>query len=402
MVTAFVGGFVFIGDGRVLERGAVIVDGERIVKVGNEKTPIPRDAQKIALEGRTLFPGFIDAHVHLCLDASPDPVSTLASEPVPITTLKAARFARETLRAGVTTVRDMGGKDGIDLHLRDAIRRGLIPGPRMLVSRNLICMTGGHGWPFGRQADGPDEVRKAAREQVRGGADLVKLMATGGVLTPGVEPGAAQFTEEELRAGVEEAHKAGRKTATHAMGTEGILNALRAGIDSIEHGVFLDDEAISLLKKLNVPLIPTLSAAYHIERNAAEGGIPDYAVEKNQRVKPHHLKSVRMAREARILVAMGTDAGTPFNRHGQNLREAQLLVEMGGYSPSDALQAGTGLAAQVLGREKDLGTVDEGKVADLVVMDGNPLEDIGILLKPEAIALVMQGGKVVKDDLDNL
>jgi imidazolonepropionase-like amidohydrolase len=402
MVTAFVGGFVFIGDGRVVERGAVIVDGERIVKVGDEKTPIPRDAQMIPLEGRTLFPGFIDTHVHLCLDASPDPVSTLVSEPVPTTTLKAARFARETLRAGVTTVRDMGGKDGIDLHLRDAIQRGLIAGPRMFVSRSMICMTGGHGWPLGRQADGPDEVRKAAREQIRGGADLIKLMATGGVLTPGVEPGAAQFTEEELRAGVEEAHKAGRKTATHAMGTEGILNALRAGIDSIEHGVFLDDEAISLLKKLNVPLIPTLSAAYHIERKAAEGGIPAYAIEKNQRVKPHHLKSVRTAREAQILVAMGTDAGTPLNRHGQNLREAQLLVEMGGYSPSDALRAATGLAAQVLGMEKEVGTVDEGKFADLVVVDGNPLEDIGILLKPEAIALVMQGGRVVKDDVENL
>jgi imidazolonepropionase-like amidohydrolase len=402
MATVFVDGLVFAGDGKVFEKASVLVEGERIVKVARGDMPIPRGAQKIPLEGRTLFPGFIDAHVHLCLDASPDPVSTLVSEPVPITTLKAARFARETLRAGVTSVRDMGGKDGIDLYLRDAIHRGMIPGPRMLVSCKPICMTGGHGWPFGRQADGPDEVRKAAREQIRSGADLVKLMATGGVLTPGVDPGAAQFTEEELRAGVEEAHKAGRKTATHAMGTEGILNALRAGIDSIEHGVFLDDEAVSMLKKRNVPLVPTLSAAYHIERKAAEGGIPAYAVEKNRRVKPHHLKSVRMAREGRILVAMGTDAGTPFNMHGQNLREAQLLVEMGGYSPSDALQAATGLAAQVLGREKDLGTVDEGKVADLVVVDGKPLEDIGILLKPEAIALVMQGGKVVKDDLDNL
>jgi imidazolonepropionase-like amidohydrolase len=402
MATAFVGGIIFVGDGRVLERGTVVVDGGRIVNVGKENTPIPKGARKIPLDGRTLFPGFIDAHVHVCLDASPDPVSTLAHEPAPITVLKAAKFARDTLMAGVTTVRDMGGKDGIDLHIRDAIHRGLIPGPRMLVSGSLICMTGGHGWPLGRQADGPHEVRKAAREQIRSGADLVKLMATGGVLTPGVEPGAAQFTEEELRAGIEEAHKAGRKTATHAMGTEGILNALKAGIDSVEHGVFLDDEAVSLLKKRNVPVIPTIAALYHIETKGAEGGIPAYAVEKTRRVKAHHLQSVRMAREARVLVATGTDAGTPFNTHGQNLREVQLLVEMGGYSPSDALQAATGLAAQVLGREKEFGTVDEGKAADLVVVAGNPLEDIGILLKPEAIALVMQGGKVVKEDRDNL
>jgi imidazolonepropionase-like amidohydrolase len=402
MIAAFVGGLIFLGDGRVLEKGTVVVEGERILRVGKGKTAIPKGAKTIPLDGRSLLPGFIDTHVHICLDASPDPVSTLAAEPAPITVLKAARSARETLMAGVTTIRDMGGKDGIDLHLRDAINRGLTPGPRMLVSRNLVCMTGGHGWPFGREADGPDEVRKAVREQVRAGADLVKLMATGGVLTPGVEPGAAQFTEEELRAGIEEAHKAGRKTATHAMGREGILNALRAGIDSVEHGVFLDDEAISLLKKRHVPVIPTLSALYNIIEKGTEGGIPAYAVEKTEAVKPHHLRSVRMAREAGVVIAMGTDAGTPFNRHGENLREAMLLVEMAGYRPEEALHAATGLAARVLGREKDLGTVEEGKLADLVVMDGNPLEDMGLLLKPEAIALVMQGGRVVKGNLDNL
>ncbi len=396
MATGFVNGRVFVGDGKVLEHATVLVEGDRIVKVGKGKTAVPRGADKISLDGGMLFPGFIDCHVHLCLDGSPDPTATLMKDPVPITTLKASRLAHNTLMSGVTMVRDMGGKDAIDICLRDAIRSGLILGPRMLVSRQMVCMTGGHGWQFGREADGPDEVRKAAREQIRGGADLVKFMATGGVLTQGVEPGAAQFTEEELRAGIEEAHKAGRKTATHAMGTQGILNALRAGIDSIEHGVHMNDETISIMKKKNIPFIPTLSALFHIENKGVEAGIPAYAVEKTRRVKPHHLKSIRMAREAGVMVAAGTDAGTPFNEHGQNVGEMIFLVEQG-YSPPDALRAGTSLAARVLGVEKDFGTVEEGKVADLVVVRGNPLEDIKTLLT--SVAVVMQGGKVVKNDL---
>ena len=396
MTTAFVNGRVFIGDGKVLEHATVLVEKDKIVKVGKGKIPLPRGADKIPLDGGMLFPGFIDCHVHLCLDGSPDPVVTLMKDPVPITTLKASRFAHKTLMSGVTMVRDMGGKDGIDLCLRDAIRSGLILGPRMLVSRQMVCMTGGHGWPFGREADGPDEVRKATREQIRGGADLVKFMATGGVMTPGVEPGAAQLTEEELRAGVEEAHKAGRKTATHAMGTEGILNALRAGIDSIEHGVYMNEEAISTMKKKGTPFIPTLSALFHIESKGVEAGIPAYAVEKTQRVKPHHLDSVRMAREAGVIVAAGTDAGTPFNEHGQNAGEMIFLMQQG-YSPADALRAGTSMAAKVLGVEKDFGTVEEGKLADLVVVNGNPLEDMHALLT--SVAVVMQGGKVVRNDL---
>jgi len=395
MALAFINGLVFVGDGKVLENGSVLVEGDRILKVGKAGMRIPRGTRKISMAGRTLFPGFIDTHVHLCLDGSADSVGKLNLESAPVTAIRAARQAQETLMAGVTSVRDMGGKDGVDIALREAIRSGAIQGPRMHVSRNMICMTGGHGWQFGRQADGPDDVRKAAREQIRGGADLVKLMATGGVLTPGVEPGAEQLTEAELRAGIEEAHKAGKRTATHAMGTRGILNALRAGIDSIEHGVYLDDEAASMMKKRQVPLVPTLAALYHILEMGTEGGIPAYAVEKTQTVKPHHLNSVRLARESGVAVAMGTDAGTPYNRHGRNLMEL-ILLEKNGYSPSEALQAGTAVAARVLGLDAILGTVEEGKLADLVAMDGNPLDDMNLLLKPENVCVVMQGGNIVK------
>ena len=397
MAIAFVDGAVFVGDGRILERATVVVEGERIIKVTEGKINIPKDAQKIPMDGHMLLPGFIDSHIHICMDCSPDPMTSILSESHTTTTLKAANSARKTLLAGVTSVRDMGGKDGIDLGLRQAISSGLIPGPRMMVSGRLICMTGGHGWQVGIEVNGADEVRRAAREQVKAGVDIVKLMATGGVLTPAVEPGSEQLTEEELRAGVEEAHKAGKKTATHAMGTRGIRNALRAGIDSIEHGVYLDDETVSLMVERDVPLIPTLSALFNIENKGIEAGIPAFAVEKTLQVKPFHLESIRMAKAAGVRIAMGTDAGTPFNKHGENLGELKFLVDCG-FSVMEAIEAGTRVAAQVLGMEKELGTVEEGKLADLVLMKGNPLEDIDVLTHPEQIRLVIKGGEQVSGE----
>jgi len=398
MTIAFVDGPVITGDGRILEHATVLVENNKIVNVAEGSFSIPQNAKKIPIDDMTLLPGFIDAHVHICLDGSPDPVTKLMAESQTETTLKAAEAARQTLLGGVTTIRDMGGLNGIDLGLRQAINTGLIPGPRMLVSGRLICMTGGHGWQIGLEANGPDEVRKATREQIKVGVDIIKLMATGGVMTPAVHPGSEQFTEEELRAGIEEAHKAGKKTATHAMGTQGILNALRAGIDSIEHGVYLNEEAVALMAEHNIHFIPTISAGYHIETKGVAAGIPDYAVEKTLMVKPHHLESIRMAREAGVLVAAGTDAGTPFNLHGENLSEIKLLVDYGGYSPMTAIEAGTRVSAQVLGLENELGTIEAGKNADLILVAGNPLENIDILLEKESIRLVMQGGKIASGD----
>ena len=397
MATAFVDGAVVVGDGRVLEHATVLVNGEKIVKVAEGNVSIPKDAKKIPMDGQVLLPGFIDSHIHICFDSSPDPMTSTLSESQTMTTLKAAKAAKLTLLAGVTSIRDMGGKDGIDLGLRQAINSGLIPGPRMLASGKLICMTGGHGWQVGLEVNGVDEVRKAAREQIKAGVDIVKLMATGGVLTPAVEPGSEQLTEAELKAGVEEAHKAGRKTATHAMGTKGIRNALRAGIDRIEHGVHLDEETVSLMVERDIPLIPTLSALFNIENKGIEAGIPAFAVEKTLKVKPFHLESIRMAREAGVSIAMGTDAGTPFNRHGDNLNELKFLTDCG-FSPMEAIEAGTRIAARVLGMEKELGTIEEGKLADLVLIEGNPLDDIEILLKREFIRLVMKGGKQVSGE----
>lgn len=398
MSTAFTNGTVIVGDGRALEHATVIVDGERITRVTEDgHVRLPKDAERISLDGGTLLPGFIDCHVHLCLDGSPDPWDGSLSESPTIIALKAAEFARRTVMSGITFVRDMGGIHGIDLGLKQAINSEMIPGPRMLVSGSLICMTGGHGWQVGREADGVDAVRKAAREQIKAGADIVKLMATGGVLTSGVEPGSEQLTEAELGAGVEEALKAGKKTAAHAMGTNGILNALRAGIESIEHGAYLSEEAIDIMLKKDVAFVPTISALNNIETKGVEAGIPAFAVDKSLKIKPFHLESLRLARETGVLVGMGTDAGTPFNIHGCNLGEARLLVESG-FSPMEAIEAGTGIAARVLGAEKSLGTIEEGKLADLVIVKGNPLDDVNLLAEETAVCLVMVGGKVVKSD----
>ncbi|MEJ5375816.1 MAG: amidohydrolase family protein [bacterium] len=398
MEILFVDGRVLVGNGCVMERASVLIEGERIVRVWQGEGPLPDGVPRVKIQGCTLLPGLIDAHVHLCLDGSPDPMEVLERTPDALLALRIARHARQTLLGGVTSIRDMGGKNGVDLVAREAIRDGMMAGPRMLASGRPIVMTGGHGWQMAREADGPEELRKAAREQIKAGADVIKLMATGGVMTRGVEPGSAQLTEEEMRAAVEEAHKAGRRTAAHAQGAQGILNALRAGIDSIEHGIFLDQRSLDYMLEKDIPLVPTISALQCIEDNGVQAGIPAFVVEKTKRLKSDFLQSINMAREAGIRVAMGTDAGTPFNFHGQNLRELELMASLGGFSPGEAIRAATQVGAQVLGLEKELGTIEEGKLADLIVVRGNPLEDLSLLRNKGGILWILKGGKPVVAD----
>jgi len=394
MTTIFTGGPAFIGDGTILDHATVIVEGEKIVKVASQEVKLPRDAELIDLKGKMLLPGFVDCHIHIMIDGSPDPLAAAVRNSLQMTTLLAAAHAKNTLMAGVTTARDMGGTGNVDIAIRDAIKNCVIRGPRMLVSGLQICMTGGHGWEFGREADGPDEVRKAAREQIKAGCDIVKLMATGGIMTPGVEPGAAQFAEEEMSAGVEEAHKANRKSASHAQGTKGILNSLKAGIDTIEHGFFLNEECVSLMVKNNVPLIPTLAGGELIEK-AVNMGIPDFIVEKNRQVLKAQLQSLAMAREAGIMIGMGADCGTPLLPHGSNLLELVSLAEIG-FTTEEVLTIGTLNGAKILGLEQQIGSIEEGKLADLVVVEGNPVDDINLVASIENISTVMQSGSIVK------
>ncbi len=390
---------VIDGLGAVIAPGWVLVEDGKIAGVGpgdaSPRAQMDADGSGsvVDLTGKTILPGLIDCHVHLMLDASPDPLKQAATERVGLSALKMALRAQRTLKSGVTTVRDLGCKGFAAIEVRDAVRSGLIPGPRMLCAGHLICMTGGHGWSIGREADGVDGVRRAAREQLKAGADVVKMMATGGILTPGVQPGAAQLTLEELRAGVEEAHKAGRKAAAHAQGTEGIRNAVLAGIDSVEHGFYLTEETVGMMLERGTYLVPTLTAVRAIARHGTESGIPPWAVEKAMAVGEAHEKSFARAMEAGVSIAMGTDAGTPFNEHGQNAQELALLVELG-MSEGEAIVSATSRAAELLGIADAVGSISVGKVADLIVTSGDPLRDITVLCDPAAIESVYQAGKL--------
>jgi imidazolonepropionase-like amidohydrolase len=382
------------GTGRVWERAFIRIEGERIADVGSTEgfagAGGAAGSEILDVEGWTAIPGLINCHTHLCFDASPDAWAAWAGRSMTENVLVAALQAEAALQAGITTVRDLGGVDGVDLGLKKAIQGGVVPGPRMLVSGQLLCMTGGQAHSIGREVDGPDEARKGAREQLKAGADIIKVMATGGVLTPGVEPGSAQLTFEEMRAAIEEAEKAGKQTASHAQGTVGIKNAVRAGIDSIEHGFFLDAEAIDMMLERGTFFVPTLAALYHVLEAGPEAGIPAHALEKAKRVVDAHLDSFRRARESGVRIGAGNDGGTPFNPSSNLVSELELLVQAG-MTPPEALDAAHRSAAELLRMEGEIGTVEAGKMADLVVLDSDPLADVSALRE---VRMVIKGGQL--------
>ena len=395
MPFVLVNGRVLTGDGEVFDSACVVVEKDRIMDVLTDREALSPDWKQLDASNHTIMPGLIDSHVHMCLNGSADPLNLASKMNLPALTLLAASQAEKTLKAGITTVRDLGGVDGVDLAVRDAINKGEIKGPRMLVSGKPLCITGGHGWLMGREADGADDFRKAAREQLKAGADVVKIISTGGVLTLGVEPGSAQACLEEQKAAVEEAHKAGRKTASHAQGTQGILNSLKAGIDSIEHGFFLNDESIDLMRTNKVYLVPTIAALTFIADKGVESGIPAPFVEKARNVREAHKKSIQRAKESGVPIAMGTDAGTPFNLHGENAFELKLMVDYG-FTAHEAIIAATSQAARLLGQEGDLGVVAKGKQADLLLVKGDPLKDVELLSRSENITTVFKAGEPVR------
>jgi imidazolonepropionase-like amidohydrolase len=376
----------------LLKDAWVRVEGDRIVEVTSDEPRTASDATRVDAADATLLPGFIDCHVHFAMSGGPDWLSEM-KDPYATSCWRAAIHARNTLHAGFTSVRTLGGRDGADPALRDAQASGLVEGPRIVATNMVICMTGGHGAWIGREADGPEDVRKAVREQLKAGADCIKLIATGGVMTPGVEPGAQQLTDEELRAGVEEAHKAGRKTAAHAHGSAGIEAAVRAGIDSIEHGSFMTDETIDLMKQRGTFFSVTLCSSEGFF-NAPPGSVADWAMAKAMRVREAMDDSFRRAYASGVRLVLGTDAGTPYNRHGDNAREMALMVKLGA-DPRDALRAGTRNGAELLGKLDEIGTIEAGKLADLVLCQGDVVADVSRLCSPDNIRLVVQGGRVV-------
>ena len=376
-----------------LENAYMIVEGKKIKEVGNSlDLPDSSDFNLVDLSGKTVMPGMINSHVHITMEPIGDPNSLLLNESKYKTTLRGVANLKKHLYSGVTYFRDMGGLDHIDIELRDAVNSGLIEGPQFLASGKVVTMTGGHGWIIGRESDGPDETRKAAREQLKAGADVIKIMATGGVMTKGVEPGSPQLSMEEMRPAVEEAHRTGKKTASHAQGTVGIKNAIRAGIDSIEHGIFLDDEAISMMVENGTYLVPTLAAPYFIVKYGVANGVPEFIVKKAESVMDSHIASFKQAFKAGVKIAMGTDSGTPFNQHDGSYYELMLFVE-NGMTPMEAIVASTKNSSECLGIEKEYGTLEKDKFADFIVLDENPLDKLDTLLN---VKEVYKLGKKVK------
>ena len=312
--------------------------------------------------------------------------------------VRGMEFMRQTLEGGVTAVRDCGGKDYIEFALRDAYNAGKFLGPTMRCAGRMICMTGGHGNRTGRVADGVEEVVKAVREQVHAGSDLVKIMATGGVMTPGVNPEDAHYSAEEMKAGITEAHRFHKCCASHAQGALGILNAVRGGIDSIEHGIFMDEECCAEMKARGVWLVPTLAAVKNILKGYDDGdrSIPDYVIDKSRRVYDRHIEATRMYYKAGGRIAMGTDAGTPHNRHGENARELEYMCDIG-VSARDSLFFATASAAALM-RLDDQGRIKEGNSADLVLCDGDALGDIKRAARKENHRLVVKRGQVARDN----
>src|SRR5690242_337554 len=330
MATLYVGGRLFDGE-KVLDGHAVLEEGGKVKKVAPAGEFAGFAGDKVDTAGGTLIPGIIDCHVHSLSGAEGNPGAAQDRLSPAQRTVRGMEFMRATLEGGVTAVRDCGGKDYIEFAIRDAFNQGRFLGPTMRCAGRMICMTGGHGNRTGRIADGIDEVVKAVREQVHAGSDLIKIMATGGVMTPGVNPEDAHYSAEEMAAGIKEGHRFHRHCASHAQGSEGILNAVRGGIDSIEHGIFMDDECIKEMLARGTWLVATLAAVKNILKGHDEGepGIPDYVIEKSRRVYERHRESFKAYYKAGGKLAMGTDAGTPFNRHGENARELEYMVELG-------------------------------------------------------------------------
>jgi imidazolonepropionase-like amidohydrolase len=382
---------VSVFDGRSVRSrlGVLVVDGAIHWAGAHARAPREaRAAQAVDGAGGTLTPGLIDCHVHLCFDGEPNFLSeTNVTEAY--AAVKCVGNARRQLEAGVTTVRDLGGFGAVVCDVGRAIADGRVPGPRVVASGQALTITGGHGWnSFARQADGADGVRVAVREQIRAGARSIKIVATGGVLTPGVPVDFTAFTKEEVEAAVDEAHTWGVPIAAHAIGRTGIEHCVRAGIDSIEHGAQITAQIAREMKERGTYHVPTINALRGIVDHPED--VPAYAVEKGLQILGMAREAFRRAVRAGVPHACGTDAGTPHNPHGGAPREVAQMVEWG-LSPAKALQAATANAADLL-RLANLGRVAQGMVADLVLWPGNPVEDVSVLLRPR---IVMKAGEVV-------
>lgn len=389
--------------GAMLKDQVIVIKGNRISEVGpRAKVKIPQSAEVIDLSHATVLPGLIDLHTHLTSPHNMATYESLAAS-VPRQALYGATYAKITLEAGFTAARNLGAPGFSDVALRDAINAGELQGPRLQVSGPSIGITGGHCdnnlLPSEFQhktegvADGPWEVRAKVRENIKYGADVIKFCATGGVLSKGTNVGATQYTFEEMKALVEEAHQLGRKVAAHAHGTDGIKMAIRAGVDTVEHASMLDDEAISLAKKNGTALSMNLYSSQFVIEEGEKIGILPESINKARSVHEKRQESFRRAHEAGAFVVFGTDSGV--YPHGRNAKQFALMIR-NGMTPLEAIQAATIHAAKILNWSNDIGSIEQGKFADLIAVEGNPLNDVTLL---ENVRFVMKDGAIIRNDM---
>jgi len=391
--------------GETTRQAVVLIEDGHVTRAGaRDGTQIPRDAKTIDASGLTLLPGLIDCHVHLTnLGEGLDFARELTTPPT-LELMRAVRAARRTLDAGFTSVRDAAGTPA---GVRMAIDAGYFPGPRMFVTVSALSQTGGHtdshfmcgadldiplpDRPY-MVVDGVENMRLRVREVIRAGADWIKLCTSGGVLSPGDQPHHSALTLEEIKAAVDEASSQGRKVMAHAQANAGIKNALRAGVATIEHGIWLDGDAIEMMLDGGNALIPTLVAPHWVIRHAEAGKMPAYAIDKARAVIDDHKSSVRLAIESGVKLAFGTDTGV--GPHGSNGEEFLLMNELG-MAPLDCIRAATTVAAETIGM-KGVGSLAAGSWGDVIGVPGDPLADLSLLAKSENVHLVIKGGEVLK------
>jgi imidazolonepropionase-like amidohydrolase len=396
------GKLIDVKTGRVLTDQAILIEGNLIKEVGpadQVSQHAPAGVRLIDLSSKTVLPGLIDCHTHLTFDPTSLGYEALGIS-IPREALIGARNARVTLEAGFTTVRNVGANGYSDIALRDAINAGDVPGPRIAASGPAIGSTGGHvdvsllapefHYKSDGVADGVPAVIAKTREIIKYGADCIKIAATGGVLSKGDSPGAEQFSDEEIRAIITEAHRLGRKVAAHAHGAAGIKQAVQAGVDSIEHGSFIDDEAIQMMKQHGTYLVPTLYLGDWFLENYKKVGIPEFMVAKARVVMPAARLNIARAFKADVKVAFGTDAAV--YPHGLNAREFGVMVKLG-MPPMQAIKSATINAADLIGWSERVGVLEPGHYADIIAVPGDPSTSVEVL---EKVEFVMKGGKVVK------
>lgn len=410
---AFIGGILIDGTGKEpLKNSIVVVEDDKIKDVGQEgDVKIPENAEVIDIYNMTIMPGLIDTHIHICMDGEPKGlIERTVNQNCMLALVKGVSYLSRTLRRGITTAQDGGsGFNWMEVALRDGVNAGFIEGPRYRTAGYHITVTGGHGYFFppwlgskyggdiieqaAVHADGPEEWRKAVRLNLWYGVDMIKLVVSRDVISPGI-PTLAQASFEEVKAAVEEAHRNRRKVMAHANGPEAIRTALEAGVDIIVHGYFMDDDLIDMMVERGAYLEPTNR---YIKLLVEHGGgeQPDYVVEGAKEFWKDRVKNFRRYMDKGVKIVLGSDAGgVPYFKHGENARELEVMVELG-MSPMRAIISATKMAAECLGLQDKIGTIEPGKLADIIVVDGNPLQDIGILSHEEKLKIIMKNGYII-------